>query len=122
MAKVIFGLVKLGFIATIILCLFPSLASFLTAPLARFHAAAASGTLTGNRIIDRGVDGLPVKAAIEDINKFPAWAKTEAQALPSQVAPVDSWVAGTIPNVNTTPRFSSRSDGSINWLHAGNPP
>jgi hypothetical protein len=86
--------VKLGFIATILLCLFPSLTSFLTAPLARFHAAAASGTLTGNRIIDRGVDGLPVKAAIEDINKFPAWAKTEAQALPSQVAPVDSWVQG----------------------------
>jgi hypothetical protein len=122
MARVIFGLLKLGFTAAVLLCLFPSLTSFLTVPLAKFHAAAASGTLTGNRIVDHGFDALPVNGAIEKINKFPAWAQGEAQALPSQVAPVDSWVAGTIPNVSSAPRFSSQSNGSINWLHAGNHP
>jgi hypothetical protein len=120
MARVIFGLLKLGFIAAVLLCLFPPLTSFLTVPLAKFHAAAASGTLTGNRIVDHGVDALPVNGAIENINKFPAWAQGEAQALPGQVAPVDSCVAGKIPNVSSAPRFSSQSSGSINWLHAGN--
>jgi hypothetical protein len=122
MAKIIFGLLKLGFIAAVLLCLFPSLTSFLTVPLAKFHAAAASGTLTGNRIIDNGVDALPVNGAIQNINKFPSWAQREAQALPNQVAPVDSWVSSTIPNVSSAPRFSSPSSGSINWLHAGNRP
>jgi hypothetical protein len=120
MARSILGLLKLGIIAAVLICLFPSLTSFLTAPLVKFHTAAASGTLTGNRIIDRGVDELPVNGAIENINEFPAWAKREAQALPGQVAPVDSWLAGTIPNSTTTPRFPSRPKGSINWVHAAN--
>jgi hypothetical protein len=120
MVRLIWSVFKLGFFAAILLCLFPSLTSFLTVPLAKFRAAAASGTLTGNPAVDRGVDGLPVNGAIENINRFPGWAKEEVKVLPSQVASVDSWVAETIPNVPTTARCPS-SNGTINWLHASEP-
>ena len=61
------------------------------------RSAAQSGTLTGNRIVDRGVGALPINAAIDGINQFPSWARSEVGALPAQFAPVDSWVANTIP-------------------------
>ena len=97
MGRAFFALFELGLLAVALVCLFPSLVSFLTGPLANLHSAAQSGTLTGNRIVDRGVGALPINVAIDGINQFPSWARSEVKALPAQFAPVDSWVADTIP-------------------------
>jgi hypothetical protein len=106
MGRLFFALFKLGVLAVILVCLFPSLTSFLTGPLANYaghalHSAAQSGTLPGNRLVDRGVGALPMKVVIDGINQFPSWAKAEGQALPSQFAPLDSWVANEIPDVTS---------------------
>ncbi|MBV8225487.1 MAG: hypothetical protein JO232_09900 [Verrucomicrobia bacterium] len=101
MGRLFFALFKLGVLAVILVCLFPSLTSFVTGPLASLHSAAQSGTLTGNRLVDRGVGALPMKAVIDGINQFPSWAKAKGQALPGQFAPLDSRVANQIPDVTS---------------------
>jgi len=97
MGRLFIALFKFGLLAVALVCLFPSLVSLLTGPLANLHSAVQSGTLTGNRIVDRGVGALPINVAIDGINQFPSWARSEIKALPAQFAPLDSSVANMIP-------------------------